>query len=87
MRKFTLAITTLLLLALFSGCAGEQRSQAAEEPRTGAEEDQPWVSFGPEDLGGKTSTSITYWHLSQVNIRVDGVELPLADAIRSGTLE
>jgi len=98
MKKHILTAVLVALLAALCGCTGTRNAQASEPASSGAalqqklrfsviaEEEPGYTVFSKEELGGKTDAYLSYWNLAEVNIHMDGADIPLVEAIRSGGL-
>lgn len=97
MKRYMLIAVTAALLSALCGCAQNTQTltpTAANEVPSDqklifsvtAAEEPGYTVLSQEELGGETDAYISYWNLAEVNIRVDGADIPLAEAIRGGGL-
>lgn len=100
MRKhIILSVVLIALFAALCGCARTQVPKATAPAAADAiisqqklafsvtpAEEERYTVLSREELGGKTDADVSYRGFAEVCVRVGGVEIPLAEAIRDNRL-
>lgn len=97
-KAYLVIITILIAYSLLTGC-GNPLTPGSEEGTLSAKTDTPNLNisivsdlsvgntiFRAENINGNFANDLSYYNVTDVTIEIDGVVLPLEDALQSGAL-